>query len=120
MNNGFILKACLAPISALLLLAGCSSVNLWPFGKGSSPAEAQIPPNSTEYVCDKGRKFYVRMIDNNTAAWLILPDREVSLVKVGSAGGSYSNGITTLHIDGKDATLDDGKANAFVDCKASK
>ena len=119
MNNGVILKACLTPISVLFLLAGCSSVNLWPFDKGSSHAEAQIPANSTEYVCDKGKKFYVRLIDNGAAAWVILPVREVSLAKVASANGRYSNGISTLTIDGLDATLDDGPSNTYSGCKAS-
>src|SRR5665647_2339474 len=119
MNNRFILKACLAPISLLLMLAGCSSVNLWPFDNGSSQAQSQTPANSTEYVCDKDRKFYVRLVDSGAAAWLILPEREVSLAKVASANGRYSNGITTLNIDGKDATLDDGPANSYIGCKAS-
>lgn len=119
MNNRFILKACLAPISLLLMLAGCSSVNLWPFGNGSSQAQSQTPANSTEYVCDKDRKFYVRLVDSGAAAWLILPEREVSLAKVASANGRYSNGITTLNIDGKDATLDDGPANSYIGCKAA-
>ena len=76
-----------------------------------------IPANSTEYVCDKGRKFYVRLIDSGASAWLILPEREVSLAKVASANGRYSNGITTLEIDGTNATLDDGPANLFKGCK---
>ena len=118
MNNRFILKTCLAPISLLLMLAGCSSVNLWPFGSGSSAGQAPIPANSTEYVCDKGKKFYVRLIDSGVAAWLILPGREVSLAKVASANGRYSNGITTLDINGTDATLDDGPASSYIGCKA--
>jgi len=117
MNNRFILKTCLAPISLLLMLAGCSSVNLWPLGGGSTSGQAPIPANSTEYVCDKGRKFYVRLIDSGASAWLILPEREVSLAKVASANGRYSNGITTLEIDGTNAALDDGPANLFKGCK---
>ena len=59
----------------------------------------------------------MRLIDSGASAWLILPEREVSLAKVASANGRYSNGITTLEIDGINATLDDGPANLFKGCK---
>lgn len=78
------------------------------------------PPNSTEYQCNGGKRFYVRYLDNGAAAWLIYPDREVRLDKVNStAGARYSNGIAMLEINGNEATLADGPAIAYTGCKSA-
>src|SRR3972149_5004100 len=108
----------LALSATLLLPAGCSSIdNYNPFGE-SKPAEARKPENSTEYQCDNGKHFYVRMLDKGNAAWLIYPDREVNLDKIaGGAGTRYSNGIAVLDINGAEATLNDGPKIAYTGCK---
>ena len=108
----------LALSAILLLLAGCSSIeNYNPFGD-SKPAEARKPENSTEYQCNGGKHFYVRMLDKGNAAWLIYPDREVNLDKIaGGAGTRYSNGIAVLDINGAEATLNDGPGLAYTGCK---
>lgn len=101
-------------LAVLLLLTGCGSM---PFGD-SKPAEARKPENSTEYQCEGGKRFFVRMLDKGNAVWLIYPDREVNLDKVSSrAGTRYSNGVAVLDINGAEATLDDGPRIAYKGCK---
>ena len=118
MKNGFINTAFLAPLGLVLLLAGCGGGKLWPFGEDKPQGRSNAPANSTEYQCNGGKKFYVRMLDSGNTAWLILPDREVSLAK--TASGRYSNGISTLSINGNEATLEVSATVSLTDCKAQK
>ena len=104
----------------LLMLSACSSVSvdkLWPFDGKSSPAQARTPANSTEYQCDAGKHFYVRYLDNGATAWLIYPDREVSLAKA-SSGTRYTNGVAVLELNGNEAKLNDGTTIAYTGCKS--
>ena len=110
----------LAAIS--LLLAGCGDMNVrkyLPFG-GDAPQQerSHTPPNSTEYQCAAGKRFYVRTLDGGAAVWLILPEREVRLNKIG-ASTRYSNGIAVLELSGNEATLTDGAASSFTGCKSA-
>ena len=95
------------------LLSGCGGFSVWPFGDSKDESPTNRPANSTEYNCDAGKKFYVRNTD--TGVWLILSDREVGLVK--SADGRYSNGITTLAINGKEAELELTPTSSYKNCK---
>ena len=107
-----------AGISALL--AGCSGMKVWPFGSEKTDELTGQPANSTEYQCEGGKKFYVRMLDHGKTAWVILPLREVALSSVVSASGArYSNGITTLNTKGNEATLEDGADNTYKACKTT-
>lgn len=109
----------LAAIS--LLLAGCGEINVkkyLPFGSDTPQERSRTPLNSTEYQCAAGKRFYVRTLENGEAVWLILPEREVRLAKLGS-GTRYSNGIAVLELNGNEATLTDGAASPFTGCKAS-
>lgn len=121
MGNRFISAALCASAGLSLLLSGCGSVNvnLWPFGGEGAQDRPIKPANSTEYQCNGGKRFYVRILDNGAAAWLIYPDRQVRLDKVSSAAGArYSNGIAMLEINGTEATLTDGPAIAYTGCNA--
>ena len=104
-----------------LLLAGCGDMNVkkyLPFGGDSAtPERSRTPPNSTEYQCAAGKRFYVRMLEDGAAVWLILPEREVRLNKLGT-GARYSNGIAVLELNGNEATLTDGAASPFTGCKS--
>jgi membrane-bound inhibitor of C-type lysozyme len=108
----------LALSAVLLLLAGCTSIeNYNPFGD-SKPTEARKPENSTEYQCEGGKHFFIRMLDKGNAVWLIYPEREVNLDKVaGGAGTRYSNGVAVLDINGAEATLNDGPRVVYTGCK---
>jgi len=110
-------------LSLALLLTGCGGFSLWPFGSGSKvEAAGYKPQNATEYLCDAGKKFYVRNIDNGAAVWLILPDREVALNRAVNSQSPtrYSNGITTLEIIGTDATLDINATSSLKGCKQAE
>jgi len=110
-------------LSLVLLLTGCGGFRLWPFSSSSKvEAAGYKPQNATEYLCDAGKKFYVRNIDNGAAVWLILPDREVALNRAVNSQSPtrYSNGITTLEIIGTDATLDINATTSLKGCKQAE
>jgi len=113
MHKRFLRPALFLP----LLVAGCSVANINPFSE-SKPPEARKPANATEYQCEGGKHFFVRMLDKGNAAWLIYSDREVNLDKVaGGSGTRYSNGVAVLDINGAEATLNDGPKVAYTGCK---
>ena len=112
----------LAPaLLAALLLPACSSnsetvsnVSLWPFsGATERPV---VPPNGTEYRCAAGKVFYLRYLENNAAAWVILADRELRLDK---DGARFTNGTTVLTVEGDTLALNDGPGNLYSACKAA-
>jgi len=104
---------------ALAALAGCSSVNLWPFGSSSSQELSRTPANATEYFCNNDRRFYVRFLDNGDSVWVILPEREFRLDKVDGATTRYTNKSAILEInEDKEVSLRDGATLAFTGCKA--
>ena len=105
--------------AALLALAGCGTINLWPFGDSKPQELSRKPVNATEYQCNNDRRLYVRYLDNGASAWVIFPEREFRLDKVASASGTrYSNGIAMLERDGDEVSLRDGPTVAFTGCKA--
>jgi hypothetical protein len=110
----------IALLAAAVTLAGCSSVNLWPFGSSSSQEISRAPANATEYFCNNDRRFYVRFLDNGASVWVILPEREFRLDKVDSASTtSYTNKSAILEInEAKEISLRDGATLAFTGCKA--
>lgn len=99
------------------LLSGCGGVKVWPFDSGNSSGQARTPANSTEYQCSNGKRFYVRLLDNGNTAWLIYPDREVSLNKSASSANRYTNGVAVLELNGNDTTLVDGTQINYSGCK---
>ena len=110
-------------IASMLVLSGCGSVSmpsmpsLWPFGERDLE-RSRIPPNSTTYVCEGGKRFYVRTLDNGAAAWVILPEREFRLEKDAAAAGmTYGNGKAVLVLQGEGATLTDGPTVTYAGCK---
>ena len=98
----------------LLVLAGCGGINLWPFGSGGGTELSRKPANATEYRCDGGKGFFVRNLEDG-ALWLIAPDREIRLARIGQ-GTSYGVGRILLEISGQNATLFDPPAS-FTGCK---
>lgn len=105
--------AALAAALSLMALAGCGSVNLWPFGESETPEASRKPSNATEYRCDGGKVFYVRGLDASSV-WLIAPDREIRLDKQGE--GRWGVGRVLLETSGEGAVLTDPPAQ-FANCK---
>lgn len=120
MGHIFIRVARTAPAWLPLLLSGCSGISVWPFDGTKAQNQSPTLANATEYQCDGGKHFHVRYTDNGNTAWLIYPDREVSLAKGAAASGMrYSNGIAALDVNGAEATLKDGPAITYTGCKAA-
>jgi membrane-bound inhibitor of C-type lysozyme len=110
---------CMTGLACLSLLAGCGDINVRkyiPF-TGDAPQErSRTPANAVEYQCAAGKRFYVRTLEGGEAVWLILPEREIRLAKLGT-GSRYSNGIAVLELNGNDATLSDGAVATYSACK---
>jgi len=109
-----------AALVGLLLLSGCGSVNLWPFGSEGAQERSRVPANAVEFQCDGGKRFYLRYLEGGASAWVIFPEREFRLDKVeASAGTRYSNGSATLEVSGSEAVLADGPTVSFTGCKSA-
>jgi len=100
----------------LVLLGGCGTTSVWPFGE---PAERiRAPTDATAYRCDGGRTLHVRLIENGAAAWVILPEREIRLERTGAAAATnYAWRNTLLEIKGNEAALFDGATPLLTGCK---
>lgn len=113
-------RAYLVPAAALLVLAGCSSinVNLWPFGdKDNGAARSTAPADATAYHCDGKKTFYVRTMYEGKSVWVILPERQVRLDAVADEKVKrYAAGSTTLTLDGATATLAEGTSSTYTNC----
>ena len=111
-------------LAGISLLAGCGEINVkkyLPFGGDSTIQERpRTPANATEYQCAGGKRIYLRTLEGGAAVWLILPEREVRLDRIGAEGSTrYSKGNTVLEITGSEARLNDGATVSFAGCKAA-
>ena len=112
------MKKIVASVLAISALAGCETIGIPTNLFGDKNLErSRVPPNSITYQCAAGKRFYLRYLDNGAAAWVILPEREFRLDKVAGEGGRYGNGKAVLAISGDGATLSDGPAVSYADCK---
>lgn len=111
----------------MLLLAGCAGVSmpsmldLWPFGAEKGRELSRTPANSTAYLCDQGKRLYVRLLENGAAVWVILPEREFRLDKApGGDGTRYGSGKAVLTLRGDEVTLTDGPTVSYAGCRPPK
>ncbi|MBN8475351.1 hypothetical protein [Sulfuritalea sp.] len=110
----------LATFAAVALLSGCGemAVKVWPFGGDTGvPERSRAPANATEYQCAGGKRIYVRRLDGGDAVWLILPERELRLDRVGSEGTRYGKGTMVLQLAENAATLTDRSTSPVTGCK---
>ena len=110
----------LATLAAVALLAGCGEmkVKVWPFGGDSGIQErSRAPANATEYQCAGGKRIYLRRLDGGDAVWLILPERELRLDRIGTDGTRYGKGAMVLQLAENTATLNDGATSPVTGCK---
>lgn len=110
-----------ALLLTMALLAGCGDmkVKVWPFGDSGPRERSRDPANATEYQCTAGKRFYLRLIDGGAAAWLILPEREVRLERIGESGTRYGKGALLLELGADNVSLVDGATITHVNCKAA-
>lgn len=129
MQKRLINASAVTSLLACVFLSGCSSVKeltnvdltnmkVWPFGNSADAPRVYLPANSTPYMCEGNKKFFVRMLDKGASVWLILPEREVLLTQSGSSK-VYTNGISKLDLSNSDATLDVNETTHYVACKAN-
>ena len=108
-----------AVIGAAALVTACSGGGWWPFGSSSSGDPAKrIPPGATEYNCAENKRLLVRHTADGKSAWVIYPDREFRLDRAAASGGDrFTNGVSTLSVQGDTAVLEEGGARVFAECK---
>ncbi len=100
----------------VLVLAGCGGISLWPFGESGPTEVGRKPANATEYRCEGARSFYVRSLEGG-AVWLIAPDREIRLERIGGPESArYGVGRIVLELSSEAATLSDPPAT-YAGCK---
>jgi membrane-bound inhibitor of C-type lysozyme len=112
-------RAAASIIVLALALAGCSATEAF-FGL-KEQERSRAPVNATEYRCDAGKGFYLRMLDDGASAWVILPEREFRLDKAdkaaGASGSRYASRVATLELNGNEARLTDEPDIAYTGCK---
>ncbi len=109
-------------------LSACSSmgsamdkiknVDLWPFDDGPSSNEqvrTYRPANSTEYLCDKSKRFFIRQLDKGESVWLITKEREIALPK--TAAGEYAIDTVKLSLGKDGAELKMSAETLYTNCK---
>jgi len=108
-----------ALLTAAALLAGCGDMKMkvWPFGESGPRERSREPLNAAEYQCAAGKRFHLRMIDGGAAAWLILPEREVRLERIGGSATRYGKGGLVLELGADKSSLADGATTTYADCK---
>lgn len=128
MKTTFLLNLKLVVAAFLMVfLSSCSSmgnaldkvknVDLWPFDDGTNSEQVRTyrPANSTEYQCDKGKKFFVRLLDKGETVWLITKEREIALRKVSQTEYASDNTRLSLAKDSADLTM--SADTAYTNCK---
>jgi hypothetical protein len=111
----------IAGLACAVLLAGCGEINVkkyLPFGNDTVQERSRSPANAAEYLCAAGKRIYVRNLEGGAAVWLILPERELRLDRLGADTSTrYGKGNITLDLSGNAAAIKDGNTIPFLDCK---
>jgi membrane-bound inhibitor of C-type lysozyme len=114
-------KLTIAGMACAALLAGCGELNIkqyLPFGGDAVQERSRTPTNATEYQCAASKRIYVRNLEGGAAVWLILPERELRLDRIGADNSArYGKGNITLDLSGNSAVIKDGNAIPYLDCK---
>jgi hypothetical protein len=114
-------KLTIAGLACMVLVAGCGEISVkkyLPFGGDPIQERSRTPANATEYQCAAGKRIYVRTLEGGAAVWLILPERELRLDRIGADNSPrYGKGNITLDLNGNMAAIKDGNAIPYLDCK---
>ncbi len=82
----------------IVMLSGCVSVNVY---------EAWTPQG--RYVCEDGKSFMVELIENGAAVRVTTDAAQFALPQTGGAtDAKFTDGRTTLYVDGNRAFLEEG------------
>lgn len=67
------------------------------------------PPPGGRYVCEDGKAFLVELVGDGSTAAVTVDNRKIALPQtVSGADVKYSDGRTTLYLDGPRALLETG------------
>ena len=102
------------------LVAGCGAEKFVRLGFWTNePTEQQSPRlvGATQYTCDGNKRLAVRFAAAGQPAMVIFPEREFRLDPVKEAAGRYTNGRSTLVVEGESASLDEGGTPVLANCK---
>ena len=102
------------------LVAGCGVEKITRLGFWTNePTEQQSTrlTGATQYACDGNKRLAVRFAAAGQPAMVIFPEREFRLDPVKESAGRYTNGRSTLVVDGESASLDEGGALVLANCK---
>jgi len=119
MNPRTLLAALPALAAFSLLAAGCGGIEMpsLPFMGEKALERSRVPANSTAYQCAGGKLFYLRMLENGASAWVILPEREFRLDRMGGDATRYGNGKAVLTVNADEVSLVDAPALNFTGCR---
>lgn len=99
------------------MLAGCGAMSpsRW-LGSGPQEQRPARLAGSNQFACADNKQFALRAQGPNSQM-LILPEREFRLDAVAGTPGRYSNGRTTLSIEGDTAAVEESGTALFSNCK---
>lgn len=104
--------------AAVLLLCGCGTGRLLPWGAPEAAAVPRVPPGATAYECEGGKSLFVRFEREAKAAWIIHSAGEYRLDSIASsAGEQYGKGRTLLTVRDGVAELQEGGKTELAACK---
>ena len=110
-----------AAIGAAALLTACAGSGWWPFGGPSADPSTRVPPGATDYRCAGNKRLFVRHAADGKSAWVIFPDREFRLDRASASSGErFTNGGSTLLVNGDEVALEEGGTRLFTECKRAQ
>jgi len=106
---------CLGAVLAASL-AGCGGFSLGSLNPWSGPVERgrMVPADATEYACDGGKRLVVQRLPG--AVMIMFPERDFRLDQA-AAGARYTNGSTTLLLNGDQVSLEEEGVVTFTACR---
>lgn len=100
------------------LLSQCAGLEIPSvFNKGVKE-QPRFGKDAVLYACDNKQSFGLKLSEDGSEAWLMLPDHEVGLLRDSSDKQLYHYGTVDLRLNGDQTTLDDADHLHFTSCKA--
>jgi len=102
-----------------ILLSGCgTNLGKWvPFVRADEPLAQSLPQGAVEHFCESNRRLIVRHEPDGRSVWVFHPDRQVRLERVGSGSDRFTNGVSTLSVQGEELALDEEGKRIASGCR---
>ena len=106
-------------------LAGCGGLTVGGLNPWSDPVERAktTPADASEYACDAAKRLVVRNLPGGNAVMIVFREREFRLDQAPSASSasvarvSFTNGSTTLRLQGDQVSLEEEGAVTYSNCR---